>query len=146
MKSIKRGRGPSLMDGLMGLAVGVFGVIWTLGAGVMGAGPVFVLFGILFVCIAIGQAVYSFSNATRKNRFSEYDLVSENEEADPLNARFGAEMRTECMTDEPDDAVAQSAFCPYCGAKAGNDFEYCNQCGKKLPKMNDHGNDQRSGE
>lgn len=133
MKSIKRGRGPSMMDGAMSLAVGVFGVLWTIGSQIMGAGPIFALFGILFVCVAIGQAVYSFSNATRKNRFSEYDIVEGDEEPDLLNRDFQGRTQDTGMIHESDDAQAASAFCPYCGARAGKHFEYCNQCGKKLP-------------
>ena len=32
MKSIKPGRGPSMMGGVMGIVVAVFGVIWTAAA------------------------------------------------------------------------------------------------------------------
>ena len=49
MKSIKRGRGPSMMNGLGSLFVSVFGVIWTIAAASMGAPWFFPLFGICFV-------------------------------------------------------------------------------------------------
>ena len=37
MKSIKPGRGPSMMGGLGSIFAGVFGVIWTMAAVQMGA-------------------------------------------------------------------------------------------------------------
>lgn len=33
MKSIKPGRGPSMMGGIMAIAIAVFGILWTIGAG-----------------------------------------------------------------------------------------------------------------
>ena len=32
------------------------------------------------------------------------------------------------------DSGRESRFCPYCGTALHNDFEFCNACGKKLPK------------
>ena len=120
-----------MMDGVMSVAMGVFGLIWTVMAARMGGG-FFALFGVVFIVIAIVQAVYSFSNATRKERFSEYDVTSDGEETDPLNAHFGSN----AQETHPHDGLdgGESAFCPYCGAKAEKTFVYCNQCGRKLPK------------
>ena len=69
MKSIKPGRGPSMMSGIMCIIVGVFGIIWTIGAVSMGAGPIFALFGIVFISVAVINAIYNFKNATNKNRY-----------------------------------------------------------------------------
>ncbi|MBR6767010.1 MAG: zinc ribbon domain-containing protein [Clostridia bacterium] len=33
MKSIKPGRGPSILGGIMAIAIAVFGILWTIGAG-----------------------------------------------------------------------------------------------------------------
>ncbi len=30
--------------------------------------------------------------------------------------------------------LSQSRFCPYCGAAAEKDFDYCNVCGKPFPE------------
>ena len=127
MKSIKPGRGPSMMGGIMSILVGLFGVGWTIAAIQMGGGGI-AFFGVIFVVIAIVQAVYHFRNATNENRHSEYDIVDSGEETDPLNQRFGNSQRSGQNTQS-----TGTKFCPYCGAPAAGDFLFCNQCGKKLP-------------
>ena len=59
MRSIKPGRGPSMMGGIIGIFVALFGVFWTVmavgsGAGFMG------IFGLIFVAIAVINTVYNF--------------------------------------------------------------------------------------
>ena len=130
MKSIKRGRAPSMMGGVMGIAVAIFGVIWTIMAASMGAPFFFPLFGIVFIVIAIGQAIYNFKNATGENRYSEYDIVDENEEIDPMNRRFGArEQQVEAVYPQ---ASEECAFCPRCGTKAQAGDNFCRKCGRRL--------------
>lgn len=127
MKSIKPGRGPSFMGGVMSILVGLFGVVWTVVAAGAGGGP-FALFGIIFVAIAVVQAIYNFKNATGKNRYSSFDITDENEEPDPWNERFGNSQSYTQFNDDTD-----SNYCPYCGTAVQSDYEYCNSCGKKLP-------------
>ena len=50
MKSLKRGRGPSMMDGVMSVAMGLFGLIWTVMAARMGGG-LFALFGVVMQAV-----------------------------------------------------------------------------------------------
>lgn len=126
MKHIKPGRGPSMMGGVMSIAIGVFGVIWTIAAASMGGG-LFALFGVVFVVVAIVQAVFHFKNATSEERYSSFDIVDSTEEPDPLNERFGAQPRSSAAP------AKKSKFCPWCGAKVDAAFEFCNECGKKLP-------------
>lgn len=65
MKSIKPGRGPSMMGGVISIIIGLFGVFWTVM--VLSAGGGFMaIFGILFIIIAIVQAVYNFKNHWKK--------------------------------------------------------------------------------
>lgn len=128
MKSIKPGRGPSMLGGTVSILVGVGGVIWTISAASMGAPIFFTLFGVIFVIIAIVQAVYNFTNATSKNRYSEFDITDGDEEPDPLNARFDAPQPSALPTSE------SGGFCPYCGAAMQSDFAFCRKCGKALPK------------
>lgn len=127
MRSIKPGRGPSMMGGVMGIAAGIFGIIWTCAAISMGAGPLFALFGIVFIAVAVFDAVYNFKNATGENRYSLYDITEHGEEPDPLNEQFGKSDAS------ASDTQKKSRFCPYCGTELQSDFVYCNVCGKKLP-------------
>lgn len=118
-----------MMGGIMSIAIGVFGVIWTIAAASMGGG-LFAMFGIVFIVIAVAQAIYNFKNATNKNRYSAFDITDETEEPDPFNERFGNTKKSETADNMPG---TDSEFCPYCGTKVEGDFEFCNKCGKKLP-------------
>lgn len=128
MKSIKPGRGPSMMGGVFSIVAAVFGVVWTLAAVNMGAPPFFALFGIVFVILGIVQAVYNFKNAVGKKRFSSFDITDGDEEGDPLDERFGNPERG----GPSDDSGEAGSYCPYCGAKVGPEFEFCRRCGRKL--------------
>ena len=52
MKSIKPGRGPSMMGGIIGIAVALFGVFWTIFA-IAGGAWFMAPFGIIFVVISL---------------------------------------------------------------------------------------------
>lgn len=137
MKSIKPGRGPSMMGAFGSAAVTVFGVFWTIMAMSMGAPIFFALFGIIFVVMGIAQTVYNFKNATGKERFSAFDITDSSEEPDPLNEFFaGKSTETEVSgraNNRSTSDIGGDAFCPYCGAEAETDYQYCAKCGKKLP-------------
>lgn len=130
MKSIKPGRGPSMMGGIGAVAVVICGIIWTLAAVSMGAPIFFPLFGLVFIGMGIADAVYSFKNASGKERYSAFDIVDSSEESDPLNEHFGRQAE-ESAPDVPSDGFA---YCPYCGAKLGEGFTFCGKCGRELPK------------
>lgn len=126
MKSIKPGRGPSMMGGIVGIFMIGFGIIWTVIAAQ--AGGLFALFGVFWTGIALVTTIYNFKNATGKNRYSSFDITDGDQEPDPLNQQFGAD------PEEPFSLEEDShKFCPYCGNPVGEDFEFCNRCGKKLP-------------
>ncbi len=114
------------MGGIVGIAVALFGVFWTVMTIVMEAWFM-IPFGLIFIAIAVVNTVYNFKNATGKNRYSEYDITDENEEPDPWNERF-EEKRNEAVRDN-----FKGRYCPYCGAKAESDFKYCADCGRELP-------------
>ncbi len=126
MKSVKPGRGPSMLGGITGIFMIGFGILWTVLAA--SASPIFALFGVLWTGIAIANTVYQFKNATKKNRYSQFDITDENEEPDPLNERFGNPQST---TENNNDV--DNRYCPYCGNPVGGDYEFCNNCGKRLP-------------
>jgi len=147
MKSIKPGRGPSFMGGVMSIFVSLFGLLWTYFVASSGGG-IFSVFGLIFVAIGIFQAVMNFKNASSPNRYSMYDITDDDEESDPLNDRFGyndnvKNSPSETKNSSADNSKAvlnnseksggESRFCPYCGAETEKDFAYCNKCGKKLP-------------
>lgn len=122
MKSIKPGRGPSMMNGFMGIVVILFGVFWTIIVGRFA--PFMAVFGILFIIIAVVQTIYSFKNATSKNRYSSFDITDSSEEIDPFNERYG--------NNETKVEAQKGHYCPYCGEKLDDDFVFCRYCGKKI--------------
>ncbi len=137
MKSIKPGRGPSMMGAFGSAAAVVFGIIWTFATVSMGAPTFFSLFGIVFVAMGIVQVIYNYKNATGKNRFSAFDITDGHEETDPLNEYFAKEQRNEDISKfSSRNSVADESnnFCPYCGDKVANDHVYCSNCGKQLPR------------
>ena len=123
MRSIKPGRGPSMMGGVGSVIAAIFGVFWTIGAVQMGAPLFFALFGVLFVVLAAVQAWYNFHNASSSNRFSTFDIVDSHEESDPLDPRRTSS--NEASGDSP-------RYCPYCGTPLAADYQFCPECGKKL--------------
>lgn len=125
MRSVKPGRGPSMMGGVVGIFMIGFGIVWTIIAAQ--GSPVFALFGVLWTGIAVVQTVYSFKNATGKNRYSQFDITDNIEEPDPLNERFGNPQTAHRASN------TENRFCPYCGMAVEDDFAFCNHCGKKLP-------------
>ena len=129
MKSVKMGREPSFMGGIMGIVAALFGLFWTIFV-ISNGGGFFGLFGLLFVLIGVLNAVRNFRNAFSMNRRSEYDFVDETEEPDPWNVRFGNEGDE---TQEEFFRSGENSFCPYCGNTVQKDFEFCNNCGRKLP-------------
>lgn len=134
MKSIKPGRGPSMMGGFGAVFGIVFGIFWTVLAASMTqgfglVGIIFPLFGVLFIIIGVVNAIYNFKNATGENRYSEFDITDDTEEPDPLNQHFGGKPKH--TSNVPPTG---SSFCPYCGAPVQTDFAFCRKCGKQLPK------------
>ena len=125
MKSIKPGRGKSMISGAVSVIVALVGVVWTFGAVSMGAGFM-AFFGVAFIVIALINAGEGFYNATAGKRMSVVDVVDGQEEPDPLNERFSAR-------EEPQPSQA-SAYCPYCGTPVESDYAFCPRCGKTLRK------------
>ena len=132
MKSVKPGRGPSVM-GVWGAVVAVvFGILWTIGAVSMGAPLIFPVFGVLFILMGVGMGLYHLHNVKSKQRFSLFDVTENGEETDPLEQRFSSDS-SEQGTSSP--AQASAGYCPYCGAAVEDaDYRYCRGCGKELPK------------
>lgn len=134
MKSIKPGRGPSMKGFVMSIAMALFGVLWTIAALAIGGG-FFALFGVIFIGIAVYEAVYNYRNATSKNRYSTIDIVDSCEEGDPLNEKYGRNTvkNTPAVQMNGVQDTSETNFCPYCGKKVGEAHSFCSGCGKKLP-------------
>ena len=54
--------------------------------------------------------------------------VEDGEEPDPLEKRMAPPSSPAEENKEPG-----GGFCPYCGAPAEKDYDFCRRCGKKLP-------------
>ena len=144
MKSIKPGRGPSMMSGIAGIGAVVFGIFCTIMAVQMGAPIFFAAFGIIFIVMAIVGVIYNMHNATGEKRYAAFDIVDEGEEADPLNERYGwsaktdSADRTENAESRTQESGARTApqgennFCPYCGSRIESDHLYCKNCGRRV--------------
>lgn len=134
MKSIKPGRGPSMMQGIASVFAALFGVVWMILAAGMGGG-LFAVFGIFFVIMAIVQAVYHFKNASGENRYSVFDITDGHEEPDPFQTKYGSaeDRKEDGAADKEIYEDADVSFCPYCGTKVEDDYAYCHKCGKRLP-------------
>ena len=127
MKSVKPGRGPSKRNMVGSIGAALFGIFWTFAASSMGA-YIMVPFGLIFIGIAIYDAIYSYRNLTSEDRYSIVDIVDENEETDPLNLKYRSTLKA------PTNKNLDISYCPYCGHPIESNYEYCPKCGKKLPK------------
>lgn len=135
MYSVKPGRGPSLMGGIGGIFMAIFGIIWTIGAASMGAPPFFALFGVVFVIMAIAGVVYNLHNATGQNRMSDFDITTDREESDPIAEALGhgrANRQTPERTSSQGKRKYPGEHCPFCGTKVESDFDFCPKCGKDI--------------
>jgi len=132
VKSVKPGRGPSMMGVFGGVIAIIFGIFWTVTASSMGAPLMFPIFGILFIAAAIANTIYNYKNATGKNRMSLYDITDEDEESDPLNKYVKYDRDEADFSREISDDKDHMKFCPYCGELLKIGYVYCPKCGKKI--------------
>ena len=134
MHSIKPGRGPSLLGGLGGIIAIGFGIFWTIAASSIGAPGFFTMFGVIFVIAAIVITVYNFYNAASRNRMSAFDITSGNEEVDPIAKSLGFEDKPPDAPEDKGNAPRKypGKFCPFCGEKVTEDFDFCPGCGKDI--------------
>ena len=121
MKSIKPGRGSSAMGAVGSVIAVIFGIAWISLANQISASSIFMLFGVLFIVIAIVKGIVDYKNATSKNRYSLFDITDDEEEIDPLQQRFGKQEQTQAFQ-----------YCPYCGKALDEDYKFCPGCGKQI--------------
>ena len=138
MKSIKRGRASSMTSGIVGIVMSI--LFFGMGAEVSdGFGGFAAFMPIIMGLIVLGVSIAEIIGATRKNRFSEYDITDEGEEPDPLNQYYGGQAQSTRNWQSPTSAPAQpgtaaQSYCPYCGTHIEQGYAYCPSCGKKLPE------------
>ncbi len=130
MKSIKPGRAPSFIGFAGSILTVVFGLFWLMLVNYLfeennesGTLPYFffILFGIGFVIVGIGMAIYNYKNTFSKNRFSVLDIEDSSEEGKPSDS------------ETPKNSLSDSLnYCPYCGNPIEKSFSFCPKCGKKL--------------
>ena len=137
MKSIKRGRASSLTSGIVGIAMSIafFGIATQVSNDFGEFAFVPMIMGLIVLGLSIGEII----GATRKNRFSEYDITDDGEEPDPLNQYYGSQAQPTQNWQSPTSAPAQSgtaaqSYCPYCGTRIEQGYAYCPSCGKRLPE------------
>lgn len=126
MKSIKPGRGPSMMGGISALFAALFGVFWIIVV-LQSGGGFFAFFGVIFIAMALVQAWYNFHNASQKDRFSSFDIVDSREEMDPLDPRYAGQDDIPVRSSDSD----APRFCPYCGAELQSDYLYLSRVRQK---------------
>ena len=86
MYSIKPGRGPSLFGAILALIAGVpFMIYWIASTIKDGAPGFFVFMGFVGLILVSVVAFIGFYNATSKNRISQFDITTKNEEFDPMD-------------------------------------------------------------
>lgn len=137
MKSIKRGRASSMTSGIVGIVMSMafFGIAMQVSDGF----GEFAFMPIIMGLIVLGVSIAEIVGATRKNRFSEYDITDDGEEPDPLNQYYGGQAQSPQNWQSPTSAPAQSgtavqSYCPYCGTRIEQGYAYCPSCGKRLPE------------
>lgn len=113
-----------------GVAASLFGIFWCIVAGAMGAWFM-IPFGLIFVGMAVYNVIYHHHNVTSEDRYSIVDIVDEDEEADPLNEKYGRKASAGKAVPEKNGTSVE--YCPYCGKPVDSEFDFCPKCGKKLP-------------
>lgn len=155
MKSVKQGRGHSLMAAIASFFMGILGIGFIAATSGQEAqlsyidgffmdqnpfgniGTLGTVFAVVFTLLCFISAGYNVINAFGKNRFSAFDITTGTEEPDPLNARFGQEK--EGTADKEEKNTLQEAqeqgekYCPTCGSKMPMAYGFCPNCGQGQP-------------
>ena len=124
--SLKTGRVPSLMQGVVEIIAGVFvGVIWINIADQTGQGVFryFYYAGYVMILIAFVGGSYHIYNALAKNRFSEKDIIFSGHEPDPFS-RF--------LDDDEPNLQTGNTYCVTCGNTINKRDNFCSGCGKEV--------------
>ena len=137
MRSMKGGRGPSIIKAvaLFGIAVIAMVALGQSGtpSSVAYAGVKYErtsLLLVIFILMAICGGIWFLYRAFAQNRPSETDATGGDEEPDPLSEYS----RGEDDAESTEEAAAGSRYCPNCGRAVPEDANFCSNCGKELNK------------
>ena len=137
MKSMKGGRGPSIIKAVALFGVAVIAMVALGQSGTPGsaayAGVKYErtsLLLVIFILMAVCSGIWFLYRAFVQNRPSEKDAAGGDEEPDPLNEHS----REEDDAESTEEAAAGSRYCPYCGRAVQEDANFCSHCGKELNK------------
>ena len=138
MKSMKGGRGPSIVRAAALFGVAVIAMV-VLGQSKMPGSVAYAgvkyertsLLLVIFILMAVCGGIWFLYRAFAQNRPSETDAAGGDEEPDPLNEYFHGKYEVE-STGSP--AAKGGIYCPYCGKPIQADFAFCSHCGKELKK------------
>lgn len=88
-----------------------------------GAPFIFPVVGVMFSIMMIVNIIKNYINATGDNRYSEFDVVSMEDEPDPWDERFRkitSDNNYEVRENSKSEYTTsdKTEFCPYCGVKA----------------------------
>jgi|GEM_PF-7091069 len=111
-------KGASVAGIFAGIFAAGFGVFWLVGASSAGAPPFFILFGMIFILVAlvtIGIHVHN-AGAEPEQRITGKTIYELGEESDEKN----------------DTATQAQAFCHSCGKGTQNRDRFCSACGTAL--------------
>lgn len=108
----------SIVGLIMCLFMIAFGMFWTMMAASLGA-PIW-FFGLFFVAIGVVILVSNIRELVAFRRAPK-QVGSVSDSRTPYDSDYYGS-----------DSMRGSDFCPYCGARAGLDFEYCKKCGRKI--------------
>ena len=136
MKSMKGGRGPSIIRAVALFGIAVLAMVALGQSGTPGsvayAGVKYErtsLLLVIFILMAVCGGIWFLYRAFAQNRPSETDAAGGDEEPDPLNEYPQGKDDAE-STEEA--AAAGSRYCPNCGRAVQEDANFCSHCGKEL--------------
>lgn len=135
MKSMKGGRGPSVIRAVALFGIAVLAMVALGQSGTPGsvayAGVKYErtsLLLVIFILMAICGGIWFLYRAFAQNRPSETDVTGGDEEPDQLNEHSRSENDAESTEKE----AAGGRYCPGCGQAVPEDANFCSHCGKEL--------------
>jgi hypothetical protein len=87
--SFEPNRNSSAPGVVVGIGVVLFGLFWIGMAARMGAPPFMLIFGVVFVVVALSKSVFAGRNLNSSTRISDLDLPEHHDPLGPLDETYG---------------------------------------------------------